>query len=169
MTICNNRQCPLRGIEQDSAQFIGRKGICKQCATCRARELERKAAAAGYVSHRSRRSTGGVMATRGIVDTLIPGAPPQFLSQAHQQVHRGWLLSLINGGSDMNKTQTSIMQYLQRRGPGTALDLCRAAGVSLTAVNVALESLLALGYVERCAIGHGGGVRVKENDYAATG
>lgn len=57
------------------------------------------------------------------------------------------------------------MEYLQKRGPATALDLCRAVGASLTTINKAIESLLAQGYVERRAIGQAGGVQVKENDY----
>lgn len=53
------------------------------------------------------------------------------------------------------------MEYLQKRGPATALDLCRAVGASLTTINKAIESLLAQGYVERRAIGQAGGVQVK--------
>lgn len=167
MPICNNRQCKLRGVEQDAAKFEGRKGKCKQCADCRSREMERKAAASYQVTHRSRRSVGGAMAVRGVVDTLIPGPPPQFLSEAHKIIHRGWLLSLINGGNEMNKTQMSIIKHLQKHGPATMLDLQRASGVTLGATKNAIEALLAQGYIERCAIGQQGGVKMKEADYAA--
>lgn len=167
MPICNNRQCKLRGVEQDDAKFEGRKGVCKQCADCRSREMERKTAASYQWPHRSQRSVGGAMAVRGVVDTLIPGPPPQFLSEAHKTIHRGWLLSLINGGNEMNKTQASIINHLQKRGPATMLDLQRVSGVTLSATNSAIEALLAQGYIERCAVGQAGGVKMKESDYAA--
>lgn len=168
MPICNNRQCRLRGIEQDDVQFTGRKGECKQCQDCRSREMERKTAASYHTTHRSRRSVGGAMAVRGVVDTLTPGPPPQFLSEAHRVTHRQWLLSLINNnGGNMNKTQTSIISHLQKNGPATMLELKRAAGVSIEATNNAIESLLTQGYIERCAIGQDGGVKMKETDYAA--
>lgn len=67
----------------------------------------------------------------------------------------------------MNKTQTIIIKHLQKHGPATMLDLQRTAGVTLEATKNAIEALLAQGYIERCAIGQQGGVKMKEADYAA--